>query len=80
MAESIEAELAGLRIILSNVLARLVVLETERGTGVRDRLAAMSDECKLASEHTMYLGPDRGRFVGEVRTFLDEFFKGITTT
>lgn len=80
MGVTSEAEIAGLRIILSNVLARLVLLEGQSGTALRDRLAAMSDECKLAAEHTMYLGPDRGRFVGEVRTYLDEFFKGITTT
>ena len=78
--ESTEAELAALKIILSNVLARLVLLESRAGSDVRDRLAIMSDQCKLAAEHTMYLGPDRGRFVGAVRTYLDEFFKGITTT
>ncbi len=79
MAESPDPEIVAVRIILSNVLARLVLLEGQAGSDVRDRLAVMNDQCKLAAEHTMYLGPDRGRFVGAVRTYLDEFFKGITT-
>ena len=79
MTDRFDAEVAALRIILSNVLARLVVLATAGGGGLRDRLAAMNDECKRAAEQTMYLGPDRGNSVGEVRTYIDEFFKGITT-
>ena len=75
-----DAEVAALRIILSNVLARLLVLETTGGEDLRVRLAAMNDERKRAAEHAMYLGPDRGSSVGEVRTYIDEFFKGITTT
>ncbi len=81
MAENLEAEVAGLRIILSNVLARLVVLESERGTGVRERLDAISDECKLAirAHHVPRTGITGDSWVRS-EPFSMSFFKGITAT
>ena len=43
MTDRFDAEIPALRIILSNVLARLVVLETAGGGDLHDRLAAMND-------------------------------------
>ena len=68
-----EAEVAGLRIILSNVVARLAV----DGNG-RELIGEMAHQCKLAAEHMASAGPDRARLVQETQTFVDEFFKGIT--
>lgn len=38
----------------------------------------MAHQCKVAAEHTTSLGPDRARLLEDTRTYLDEFFKGIT--
>jgi len=70
-----EGEVAALRIIVSNVVARLATLDPEKA---REVLGEMAEECKLAAERMSALGPDRGRVVQDTRTHLDEFFKGIT--
>lgn len=70
-----EAELAALRIILGNVVAKIA---TAHPDGTREFLAHMADECKAKAEHLSSLGPDRAQLVSETRTYLDEFFKGIT--
>ena len=82
MSHNSEAEIAALKIILSNVVARLAI-ETRQGQdGVRDVLSDMKDACKLAAEH-ITLGEtisDRSRMVNATLTHIDEFFKGITIT
>ena len=69
-----EAELAAVRIILSNVVARLAV----GAPNAMEALDSMRLQCKLAAEHTTTLGPDRTRVVEAAQTYIDELFRGIT--
>ena len=81
MSQDSEAEIAALKIILSNVVAHLAI-ETREDHRVRDMLSEMKDECKLAAEHVT-IGEtisDRSRMVNATLTHIDEFFKGITMT
>ena len=71
-----EAETAALRLIVSNLVARMVGAEADGG---RELLRQMADQCKLAAEH-MSVGPDRASLVRDTQVYLDEFFKGITIT
>jgi hypothetical protein len=78
-----QAEIAALKIILANVVARLAITLDRGGDGqVREVLAAMKDECKLAAEHATLSSSlaERGRMVNATLTHIDEFFKGITIT
>ncbi|HEX8663298.1 MAG TPA: hypothetical protein VF744_04640 [Beijerinckiaceae bacterium] len=78
-----QAEIAALKIILANVVARLAIALDRDGDGqVREVLEAMKDECKLAAEQTTLAGSlaDRPRLVNATLTRIDEFFKGITIT
>ena len=79
----IGTEIAALKIILSNVVARLAMATTREGSiGVREMLSNMNDECKLAAEQTT-LGrnsQERAQMVNQTLTHVDEFFKGITIT
>jgi hypothetical protein len=79
-----DAEIAALKIILSNVVARLAITVTEKNTdAVRAMLASMTDECKLAAEQTVVLGrtsAERSQIVNATLTHIDEFFKGLTIT
>lgn len=75
------SELAALRIILSNVVARLAERESSDHERVRVLLSEMNDECKLAAQRvTLEAGAAerRDEVVSRMLTFLDEFFKGIT--
>ena len=66
-----------MRIILSNVVARLVLLETKHPEERRAFLGSMSDACKLAVERSSgVIGSERERVLRRI----DEFFKGITIT
>jgi hypothetical protein len=79
----VDAEIAALKIILSNVVARLAITVGGDGDGaVRELLGEMKDECKLAAEHTVVgRNPaERNRIVNATLTHIDEFFKGITIT
>ena len=78
-----QAEIAALKIILANVVARLAItLKGGGGDQVREVLGEMKDECKLAAENATLAGSlaDRGRMVNATLTHIDEFFKGITIT
>jgi hypothetical protein len=80
--ESDPAELAALRLILSNVVARLAVIEASDPQERRALLSAMSDTCRLAAERYP-LGPagaDRSELARRMLRHIDEFFKGITIT
>ena len=77
MASDLEAEVTALRIVLSNVVGRMAALEPDGG---RALLREMADQCKLAAERNTSAGPERASLVGQTRTYLDEFFKGITIT
>lgn len=75
------AELAALRIILSNLVARVVASESSEHDQVRLLLSGMNDECKLAARHVALeagAAERRDEVVSRMLTFLDEFFKGIT--
>ena len=77
------AEIAALKIILANVVARLAItLDRNDGERIREVLAGMKDECKLAAEHATLAGSlaERGQIVNATLTHIDEFFKGITIT
>jgi hypothetical protein len=78
----IEAELAALRIILSNVVAQLAVAHASDPMERRARLSEMSDECKLAAQRmiTSHSGPDRQAFQDRTFDAVDTFFRGITIT
>jgi hypothetical protein len=77
-----EAEVAALKIILSNVVARLAIATGQQDQRVRELLSDMKDECKLAAEHVTRgeTLADRSRMVNATLTHIDEFFKGITIT
>jgi hypothetical protein len=82
MSHDSEAEIAALKIILSNVVARLAIATGQQDHRVRELLSDMKDECKLAAEHVT-IGEtiaDRSRMVNATLTHIDEFFKGITIT
>ena len=71
------AELAALRLILSNVVARLALLERSDPEERRRLLMSMSSACQLAAERSSaVVGDQRQRILKHV----DEFFKGITIT
>jgi hypothetical protein len=83
MSTESQAEIAALKIILSNVVARLaIILDEHSEDRVREVLAEMKDECKLAAEHATLAGSpgEQGRIVNATLTHIDEFFKGITIT
>ena len=75
MTTPIEPEIAALRLILSNVVARMAGL-SEDG---RAMLSQMADQCKLAANQ-MSIGPERIALVRDTQVYVDEFFKGITIT
>ena len=64
-----EAEVAALKIILRNVVARLALDASASREEVRAMLDQMRDECRSAARND----------VG-VLTSIDEFFKNITIT
>jgi hypothetical protein len=75
------AELAALRLILSNTVARLALLEAPDAQERRNLLRSMSDSCQLAAER--YSGPvgaERQDLIRRMLKHIDEFFKGITIT
>jgi hypothetical protein len=74
MSVQSEAEVAALRLIVSNLVARLAGSSDDGGQSL---LREMSDQCKLAAEH-MSVGPDRPSLIRETHVYLEEFFKGIT--
>ncbi len=76
------AERTALRIILSNVVARMVVTQATDPMERRELLSRINDECKLAANHSMsnLAGDERREFTDQVFLALDEFFKGITIT
>ena len=65
-------------------LSSLAAIEPEQSDEdvIREVLAGMNDECKLAAEHATLSGSlaERGRMVNATLTHIDEFFKGITIT
>ncbi|MDQ5814481.1 MAG: hypothetical protein M3289_07165 [Actinomycetota bacterium] len=69
MTGSPEAEVAALRIILRNVVARLVLNASASREDVRAMLDQMRDECRRAA-----------RNAPGTLTSIDEFFKNITIT
>jgi hypothetical protein len=78
-----QTEIAALKIILANVVARLAItLDRDGGGQIREVLEEMKDECKLAAEQVTLSGSlaDRPRLVNATLTHIDEFFKGITIT
>jgi hypothetical protein len=73
------AELAALRLILSNVVERLAVLEAQTPDARRDLLGAMRDACQLAAErYSGSVDTERPELIRRMLTHIDEFFKGIT--
>ena len=74
-----QAELAALRIILSNLVACEVTRAGPHGgPEVREMLTKMRDECRLAAERApSEAGVDHRN---ETLRSIDQFFKGITIT
>ena len=76
-----QAELAALRLILSNVVARLAVLEAQTPDARRDLLSSMRDACQLAAErYSGRVDAERPELIRRMLKHIDEFFKGITIT
>ena len=69
MIGTTDADVAALKIILRNVVARLVLDASANRQDVRAMLDQMRDECRSAARNE----------VG-VLTSIDEFFKNITIT
>ena len=76
MSDHREAEIAALRLIVGNLVARMARVNDDGGQSM---LREMGDQCKLAAEH-MSVGPDRPSLIRETHVYLDEFFNGITIT
>jgi hypothetical protein len=81
-APAAQAELAAMRLILSNVVARMALAEANDPGERRRLLNSMSDACKLAAERSPAgtAGAARGDLIDQVLKNIDEFFKGITIT
>ena len=77
MADDASGEIAALRIIVSNLVGRMAAQQSDGG---RRLLEEMADQCKLAAERNASAGLDRTRLLEQTRTYLTEFFKGITIT
>ena len=79
MSHADQAELAALRIILSNLVARYVMTAGPHGgSEVREILTKMRDESRLAAERApSEAGVD---LRNEALRSIDQFFKGITIT
>ena len=77
-----QAERTALRIILSNVVAKLAAAHASDPMERREFLSRMQDECKLAANQaiTVVPGDERSAFTGQVFTSLNDFYKGITIT
>ena len=74
-----QAEIAAMRLILSNVVARLVLLEAHDPAERRNLLGSMCDVCLMAAERSSVpAGAERGDLVRRMLKHIDEFFKGIT--
>jgi hypothetical protein len=75
-----QAELAAMRLILSNVVARLVLLETKDPEERRRLLSSMSDACRLAAERYSIgpAGAEHDELIRRMLRYIDEFFKGLT--
>jgi hypothetical protein len=79
-AEADQAELVAMRLVLSNVVARLALLEANNSDDRRKLLGGMSDACKLAAERYP-IGPsgaEHAQSISRTLKHIDEFFKGIT--
>ena len=79
MSNADHAEVAALRIILSNLVARYVATAGPHGGAeVRELLTKMRDESRLAAERAPNeAGVD---LRNETLRNIDQFFKGITIT
>ena len=77
-----QAELAALRIILSNVVAQMAVSHSIDPMARRAQLSQISDECKLAAQGmvTGYSGGDRQAFQDRTFGAVDDFFRSLTIT
>jgi hypothetical protein len=75
-----QAELAAMRLILSNVVARLALLEANDPEERRGLLNSMSHACQLAAQRSAIApaGVNRDDLVARMLRHIDEFFKGIT--
>ena len=79
MTSADHAELAALRIVVSNLVARYATMAGPHGgREVREMLTKMRDDCRLAAERApSEAGVDHRN---ETLSSLDQFFKGITIT
>ena len=70
-----QAEIAAMRLILSNVVARLVLLEAHDPAERRNLLSSMRDACLLAAERSS-IPPvaERGDVIRRMLKHIDEFF------
>ncbi len=77
-----QAERTALRLILSNVVAKLAEAQTSDPMERRAYLSQMHDECKLYAEQAMnnLAGTERREAVERTLAVLDEFYKAITIT
>jgi hypothetical protein len=75
---SAQAELASIRIILQNVVAHLVTIQSNDPDQIRLLLAKMKDDCKVAAEHLMIGGSERNSIVNEMVQIVDDLFNNIT--
>jgi DNA-binding GntR family transcriptional regulator len=77
VTEGLQAEVTALRIVLSNVVARLAAATGTHGSPeIREFLNQMRDECRAAAERApREAGTDLS---GEVLRNIDRLFKGIT--
>ncbi len=69
MVETREAEVTALKIILSNIVARLALASSANREDVRAMLDQMRDECRSATRNEL-----------ATLTSIDEFFKNLTIT
>jgi hypothetical protein len=70
---SIQAELSATRIVLSNVIARLVTSNGQGPEEIRTQLGRMKDDCKLAADRSLF-----GDVATTAQTIIEDLFNNIT--
>lgn len=70
---TVQAELSATRIVLSNVIARLLILNGSTSEEIRTELGRMKDDCKLAADRSLF-----GDVGTSAQTIIEDLFNNIT--
>ena len=70
---TVQAELSATRIVLSNVIARLLILNGSTSEEIRTELGRMKDDCKLAADRSLF-----GDVGTSAQTIIEDLSNNIT--